>query len=120
MKKRSPLRLATLAIFFCSMYWRPSFSQIKVSEERHGAQWTDWIKRYPPSKNAKELELIFSFPDAKLLERDIYFGSQRMSKGTERAIFMFWIQNGELFLSLTPKEPLLRRWGEWGKDRENS
>jgi hypothetical protein len=115
MKKRSPLRLATLAIFFCSMYWRPGISQIKVSEERHGAQWTDWIKRYPPSKNAKELELIFSFPDAKLLERDIYLWQPTNVERDRKGNFYVLDTKWRAILKFDPKGAFIKKMGRMGQ-----
>jgi hypothetical protein len=72
MKNKILLQIVILVFSFCSIFWRDSFSQIKLSEEQQNAQWKDWIKKYPPSVNSEELGSIFSFPEAKLLEKDIY------------------------------------------------
>jgi len=46
--------------------------QDNKSEEKQIEQWKKNIKKYPPSKYSKEIELLFSFPEADLQEKNIY------------------------------------------------
>lgn len=61
-----------LILIFLTIYLEGRFFQKKLSEEQQIANWKKSLSKYPPSKSAKEIELLYSFLSAELLDKEIY------------------------------------------------
>ena len=61
-----------LLLIFLTIYLEGRFFQKILSEEQQIANWKKFLLKYPPSKSAKEIELLYSFPSAELQDKEIY------------------------------------------------
>lgn len=69
--KKAIILAAFFILYFFSNRWEWP-SQEYLSEEQRIAKWKNDLKAYPPSRNAKEIELLLAFPGEELIEKDIY------------------------------------------------
>ena len=97
MKKTSIYCSVLFLIMFCNLMRAPDSSSKRIdllesnqdlnsqhqihkkisnhSEEEFINIWRNYLKKYPLAKDARELELMYSFPSDDLLEKDIYLWS---------------------------------------------
>lgn len=93
MKKRVwPCNIIILILCFSAVVQVQS--QDRQSSEKQIGQWKDMIRKYPLSKNSKELVSIHSFPKEMQAEEEIYLwrttGIERDSEGNIFALDVKW------------------------------